>query len=257
MVEVCYVMIMILMGFIILLFSWWWTKYILEFNPLIPKERGKLQFATVFMLMWSSWFVAFSFTHRDLSDEPIAYPSEISMATYAICCVAIFTLILFWDCFCRGEPPHIIPPLSMGVALLCSCWLLIPGLTLLAVYCKEERMYGEEDDEQDHPDQDYVDKLKVKGIVGVSIGSFINFIALWMYIRIKLVPRSMMMAATTAPREEDLYEDPRGRDNPNRRSMMASATAPREEELYEVPRGCDNPNQSNKKDKERSKKRCR
>ena len=178
MVEVCYVLITISIGVVILAFSFWWRSYILEHNPLIEKERGKLQFWLIFLLLWSTWWVAFSFTHRDLSpDYNPDITSTLSMATFAVCSVALFAFLLILDCFLRGEPPHIIPPYSLFWALLFNCCMTVPGLTLLAVYCKET-----------YRETDYVDGLKVKGIVGVAIGSFVNFITLWIYVRFKYVP---------------------------------------------------------------------
>jgi hypothetical protein len=190
MVETSFALILTLIGVVILGFSLWWTAWILEFNPLIPKERGNLQFHLVFLLLWSCWFVAFSFTHADLSDDddtnkpsPDNTRSEITMATYAVCCVGLFVLLLLWDCFMRGEPPHIIPPFSLFLALLFSCCLLVPGLSLLSIYCRER--------ESDDSHRDYIDKLKVNGIVGVSIGSLFNLVGLTIWIQRKFVKASL------------------------------------------------------------------
>jgi hypothetical protein len=71
----------------------------------------------------------------------------------------------------------LIPAFPAFAAIVAACCLVIPGLTLLAVYEKESSA------SLSYPHQDYIERLFPKGITMVSVGFAVNAAALFLYLR--------------------------------------------------------------------------
>jgi hypothetical protein len=175
-------------------FSLWWTCWIFENNPSIPTDRRTLQGIFAFALLASCWFLTFGMTQEDIGNLPTTSERgsavNLTISTYAVFCVFISFVLLVWDCFCRGsasrgEPPHLIPAFPAFVAIVAACCLVIPGLTLLAVYEKESST------SLSYPHQDYIERLCPKGITMVSVGFAVNAAALFLYLRGKIMVPSI------------------------------------------------------------------
>lgn len=176
-------------------FSFGWTRWIFENNPSIPRERQSLHSIFVFALLASCWFLTFGLTQEDIGNLPASSGkgsvANLTISTYGVFCVFVSFVLLSWDCFCRGrtgrgQPPHLIPAFPSVFAIAAACCLVVPGLTLLAVYEKESST------SLSYPHQDYIEVLVPKGVAMVSIGCAVNAAALFLYFRERvLVPSDM------------------------------------------------------------------
>ena len=194
MVDAGFVVFTIVVGLFSGAYTFWWTRWIFEENPGIPAtERQTLHSIVVFALLTCSWFFAFAMTQEDIGNLPAAEGRgsvlNLTIVTYAVICTVISLSLFLWDSFCRGkncrgQPPHLIPSFYAAITMCASCFLVVPGFTLLAVHSKESS------EALSYPHQDYIESLSMKGIVAVSSGLAIDGGILLLYLKQKFVTRN-------------------------------------------------------------------
>ena len=183
------VLIWILNGSTVLLVSVWWSTWLYQHNPDVCNNRkGYFQPILVACLLGSCSFLTFGILRQDLKQQPSdpKTQSEITLAGGGVICVCTFAILLIWDCFCRGKAPHLVPSYWATIALLATSSLLVPGLTILAVYRTE---IEETDENDDYYYVDYISALKWKGIGLVGAGGFIEFVVLSIWLRERFVTK--------------------------------------------------------------------
>lgn len=190
MVNAGFVVFTIAVGLFSAAFTVWWTCWIFEENPTIPKqERRAFHSIVVFALLTSAWFVAFGMTQEDIGNLPAAQGrgtmTNLTIVTYAVICTVVSLSLFLWDCFCRGStpgrPPHLVPAFYAAIAMGASCFLVVPGLTLLSVYFKESS------EAMSYPHQHYIESLSTKGIIGTCVGFVVDGGILLLYMKNKFV----------------------------------------------------------------------
>jgi hypothetical protein len=177
----------ILIGFTALLVSVCWTRWLYQNNPEVSNDRkGYLQTILVFCLLSSCLFLTFAVLREDLTKKhgDPKPQREITLAGGGIICVATFAILLAWDCFCRGKAPHLVPAYWSTVALIGTCSLLIPGLTILSIHRME--MVRNDGTIEDYY-KSYVEGLQSKGIGLVAAGAFIDLLVLLIWVRQRYV----------------------------------------------------------------------
>ena len=165
-----------------LLYSIWWPFMVLDNSPDVPKHRRNLQIVLVFFLLASCWFVTYAITQADLHKVRTSNErADLTLSSYGAICVCFFAFLLFWDCLARGRAPHLVPTRSGAVSLMATTICLVPGMTLLAVY-KQETVDGISEIHTE-----YIESLKPKGIIMVSIGYFFDLVAVSVWLRGRVV----------------------------------------------------------------------
>jgi hypothetical protein len=204
MVNAIYAIYFTIIGFFSISFAFFWTKWIFENNPLIPpsKERRGLQIFAVFALFTSCWCMTYSKTQEDLGIVPKAPElGKFSLSTYAACCIFSSAFLLVWDCFCRGrscngQPPQLVPTIPAVGAIASGSCLVVPGLTILAVYESTNATNY-------YLHQEYIDGLFLKGVVSILVGSMIIVSAVFLWFRTRMVAADDT-SNTVGNEEEDL-----------------------------------------------------
>lgn len=169
-----FVLITLCAGVLSLVFSFWWTSWIFCNNPLITSQKKRWnQRVLTFFLLVSCWFLAFAITQEDLGYWPSSEGrADLVWSSLGVVAVVMFLFLLLWDCFCCGEPPHLIPTRSAVVAIVGTSAFLMPGLALLAVYQNENGVLNESISDE------YVPRLLNKGIGLAVTGSAIDIVAI-------------------------------------------------------------------------------